>query len=97
MLFFVQAVIQDPKKISLIMQVFKHNNTRTENVALEKLSCWWHFLWLLGDKVSPNFEQVYFSEILSFVQNIDVILIIKLLSNHLTKCYLSSDEIQVAY
>ncbi|KAL4222923.1 DNA-binding protein rif1 [Mactra antiquata] len=53
-----QAVLQDPKRVKLIMQVFKHNNARNENVAMEKLSCWWHFIWLLGGKVSPNFDLV---------------------------------------
>ncbi|XP_060601192.1 telomere-associated protein RIF1-like isoform X2 [Ruditapes philippinarum] len=53
-----RTLIQDPKRVKLIMQVFKHNNARTETVAMEKLTCWWHFLWLLGSKVSPNFDMV---------------------------------------
>ena len=51
-------MIHDPKRVKLIMQVFNHNNARTETVAMEKLTCWWHFLWLLGSKVSPNFDFV---------------------------------------
>jgi len=51
-------VLHDPKRIKLIMQVFKHNNAKTESVAMAKLKVWWHFVWLLGSKVPPNFDMV---------------------------------------
>ncbi|XP_052797305.1 telomere-associated protein RIF1-like isoform X2 [Mya arenaria] len=53
-----QAVIHDPKRIKLCMQVFNHNNTKTEPVAMAKLKVWWHFIWLLGNKFSTYFDMV---------------------------------------
>ena len=41
-----------------MMQVFKINNARTEDVALVKFNVWWHFIWLLGNKVSTYFDMV---------------------------------------
>ncbi|OWF47711.1 telomere-associated protein RIF1-like isoform X2 [Mizuhopecten yessoensis] len=52
------AILTDPKRIKLVMQVFKLNNAKSENVALTKLQVWWHFIWLLGPKVSAHFDQV---------------------------------------
>ncbi|XP_060066107.1 telomere-associated protein RIF1-like [Ylistrum balloti] len=52
------AILTDPKRIKLVMQVFKLNNAKSENVALVKLQVWWHFVWLLGQKASSHFDQV---------------------------------------
>ena len=52
------GIIGDQKRIKLVMQVFKINNARTEEVAQVKFNVWWHFIWLLGNKVSANFDMV---------------------------------------
>ncbi|XP_046571029.1 LOW QUALITY PROTEIN: telomere-associated protein RIF1-like [Haliotis rubra] len=52
------SIISDPKRVKLIMQVFKINNAKVESVAMEKLQIWWHFVRALGAKISQNFDQV---------------------------------------
>ncbi|XP_067648705.1 telomere-associated protein RIF1-like [Haliotis asinina] len=52
------SIVSDPKRVKLIMQVFKINNAKVESVALEKLEAWWHFVTALGSKISQNFDQV---------------------------------------
>ncbi|KAL5006938.1 hypothetical protein ScPMuIL_015744 [Solemya velum] len=52
------AVVGDPKRVKLMMQLFKNNNAKVESVAMVKLSVWWHFIWLLGPKASALFDQV---------------------------------------
>ncbi|XP_033762352.1 LOW QUALITY PROTEIN: telomere-associated protein RIF1-like [Pecten maximus] len=52
------SILTDPKRIKLVMQVFKLNNAKSESVALVKLQVWWHFIWLLGPKASVHFDQV---------------------------------------
>ena len=34
------------------------NNAKTEDVAKVKLHVWWHLIWLLGSKISTNFDAV---------------------------------------
>lgn len=52
------SILSDPKRIKLLMQVFKMNNAKTEDVAKVKLHVWWHLIWLLGSKISSNFDAV---------------------------------------
>ncbi|KAK6165949.1 hypothetical protein SNE40_022753 [Patella caerulea] len=51
-------IITDPKRVKLVMQVFKVNNAKTEGVAVEKFNTWVYFVRNLGSKISVNFEQV---------------------------------------
>ena len=51
-------IIGDHKRVKLIMQVFKINNSKLESVALEKLRVWWHFVVQLKEKASLYFDQV---------------------------------------
>ena len=51
-------ILSDTKRIKLLMQVFKMNNARVEEVAKVKLNVWWHFIWLLGNKITSNFDMV---------------------------------------
>ncbi|XP_014790628.1 telomere-associated protein RIF1 [Octopus bimaculoides] len=52
------AIIGDQKRIKLLMQVFKINNAKTENVALKKLEVWWYFVRKLDTKLLGNFDMV---------------------------------------
>ncbi|XP_059163482.1 telomere-associated protein RIF1-like [Physella acuta] len=53
-------VISDPKRIKLLMMVMKIDNSKTEDVALEKLKTWWHIIISLDAKLSVNFEQIVY-------------------------------------
>ena len=51
-------MISDPKRLKLLMMVFKYDNAKTESVAVEKMITWWHFVLKMGQKLSVNFEKV---------------------------------------
>ncbi|KAJ8314232.1 hypothetical protein KUTeg_008793, partial [Tegillarca granosa] len=52
------TILTDPKRVKLIMQVFKVIVAKTEPVAMVKLRVWWHYVWLMGPKLSTYFDQV---------------------------------------
>ncbi|XP_013418848.1 telomere-associated protein RIF1-like [Lingula anatina] len=51
-------IIGDPKRIKLVMQVFRVNNAKTEALAAVKLQSWWNFICKLGSKATAHFDQV---------------------------------------
>ncbi|ELT97270.1 hypothetical protein CAPTEDRAFT_113923, partial [Capitella teleta] len=52
------AILSNHRRVKLLMQVFRVNRNIVESVALEKLSVWWHFVIMLGEKASLNFDPV---------------------------------------
>ncbi|CAH1788856.1 unnamed protein product [Owenia fusiformis] len=58
-------ILSDPKRLKLLMQVFKLNNAKLEEIALVKLDAWWHLVCQLGEKVSVHFDMVV-APLLSF-------------------------------
>lgn len=55
--FSLSAIIQDAKRIKLIMQVFRVTSVKDERVAVEKLRVWWHYVLTLKPTTPAVFEQ----------------------------------------
>ncbi|GFO25897.1 telomere-associated protein rif1-like [Plakobranchus ocellatus] len=53
-------VISDPKRIKLLMMVFRYDIARAEPVAVEKMLTWWHFVLNIGQKLTANFEKIIY-------------------------------------
>lgn len=51
------------------MMVMKIDNSKTEEVAVEKLKTWWHIVISLDAKLSVNFEQVSLAFYISTKKN----------------------------
>lgn len=54
----VPDIISNHKRVQLFMQVFKANKNKPEEVMMDKLNVWWHFVLQLGDKASSFFDPV---------------------------------------
>ncbi|GFR96276.1 telomere-associated protein RIF1-like [Elysia marginata] len=67
-------VISDPKRIKLLMMVFKYDNAKTEPVAVEKMLTWWHFVVQIGPKLMHNFEKVVYPMLQFCVGNSKILL-----------------------
>ena len=50
--------LAEPKRVDLVMHLFKTNNTPTETAAMEKLVTWWYYVQCLGSRVWHHFDQV---------------------------------------
>ena len=53
-------ILEDRKRLDLLMQIFLFSSATSRRVALKKLLTWWHFIVMLKDRASVQFEKVPF-------------------------------------
>ncbi|XP_076349367.1 rap1 interacting factor 1 isoform X2 [Tachypleus tridentatus] len=51
-------VLNNGKRLKLLLQALKANTSKTESVAVVRLKTWWHLVWCLDEKLTDNFDMV---------------------------------------
>ena len=57
--YLLSDILSDQKRVKLLMQIFLFSAARSERLALKKLVTWWHFIVVLKERVSVQFEKVH--------------------------------------